>query len=323
MSEDPSLREIALPLALGAIGIGALVYGLHSALEQPGRSTHEVRSAPVASAVAGEFQPPSQAAIPAGPDGEAIRRGIEIFVHTGTAAKRYVGNDLSCGNCHLDGGRAANASPMWAAWVSYPAYRAKDGKINTMEDRIRACFTYSMNAQASPAATPPPYGDDIYRDLQSYFAWLATGARVGAKLNGAGYLKLHQPAQATDPGRGAKVFGENCAACHGDTGQGETKPDGSVAFPPLWGSRSFNWGAGMGKVATAAGFIRANMPLGNGYSLTEQQAWDVAAFLDSHERPPDPRQKGTTIEATRMAHHKDGDYYGQVIAGDLLGDGRP
>ena len=324
MNEEPTARELVLPLALIAAMIGAMVLAVHSAIQE--RDVPSTVPAPAASAsvlaLARDFHPPPQSAIPAGPEGEAIRRGMEIFLHTGTAAKQYTGSSLSCGNCHLDAGRAAKASPMWAAWVSYPAYRAKDGTINTMEDRIRGCFTYSMNAQASPAGGPPPYGDAIYRDLQTYFAWLATGAPTGAKMKGAGYLKLPKPAQTYDPERGAKVFAENCAACHGADGQGQKNADGTYAFPPLWGPRSFNWGAGMGKVANAAGFIKANMPFGQGYSLTDQQAWDVAAFVDSRERPADPRQKGSTIAETRKAHHPDGDYYGQTIGGDLLGDGK-
>ena len=97
-------------------------------------------------------------------------------------------------------------------------------------------------------------------------------------------------------------------------------PGGSYAFPPLWGPRAFNWGAGMGKLANAAGFIKANMPLGQGGTLSDQQAWDLAAFMDSRERPRDPRQTGS-VEETRQRHHAKGDYYGQTIDGDLLGDG--
>ena len=247
---------------------------------------------------------------------------MEIFLHTGTAATKYVGSSLSCGNCHLDGGRTANASPMWAAWGMYPAYRAKNGTINTMEDRIRGCFVYSMNAQASPAGTPPPYGDDIYRDLEIYFAWLATGVPIGTEMKGRGYLKLDPAVQAYDPQRGAMVFEENCSSCHGSDGHGMKNPDGTYAFPPLWGPDSFNWGAGMGKVANAAGFIKVNMPFGQGNTLSDQQAWDVAAYIDSRERPRDPRQKGS-IEQARKRFHKDGDYYGQTVSGDMLGDGKP
>ena len=126
--------------------------------------------APVEVAADAAFSPPAESTIPAGPDGDAIRRGRLIFTASAAHAGQYVGNGLTCSNCHLDAGRKADASPMWAAWVSYPAYRAKNGRVNTMEDRIRDCFLYSMNAPASKAGAPPPYGDDIYRDLQSYFA---------------------------------------------------------------------------------------------------------------------------------------------------------
>jgi hypothetical protein len=33
-----------------------------------------------------------------------------------------------------------------------------------------------------------------------------------------------------------------------------------------------------------------NMPLSKGKSLSDQQAWDVAAYVDSHSRPRDPRK---------------------------------
>lgn len=85
------------------------------------------------------FAPPAESAIPAGPGGDAIRRGQAIFTATSAHAGRYVGNGMTCSNCHLDAGRKADAAPMWAAWVSYPAYRAKNGRVNTMEDRIRDC----------------------------------------------------------------------------------------------------------------------------------------------------------------------------------------
>ena len=275
-------------------------------------------SAPDEIAADAAFSPPTDNTIPAGPNGDAIRRGRLIFTATTAHAGRYVGNGLTCSNCHLDAGRKADASPMWAAWVSYPAYRAKNGRVNTMEDRIRDCFLYSMNAPASKAGTPPPYGDNIYRDLQSYFAWLATGAPFGKPLPGRGFMKLDATPLGHDPDRGATVFADQCASCHGADGQGHANPDGTYAIPSLWGPRSYNWGAGMAGVATAAGFIKANMPYGQGNTLTDQQAWDVAAYIDSRERPRDPRQTATVEDARKQFHAK-GDYYGQKVDGKLLG----
>jgi len=247
------------------------------------------------------FTPPAETAIPAGPDGDAIRRGRAIFTQTRAEAPAYVGNGLVCSNCHLDAGRTANAAPMWA-----------NGRVNTMEDRISDCFLYSMNAPASRAKTPPPPGDPIYRDLEMYFAWLATGAPTGAQLPGRGFLKLAPTRLGHDPARGKQVFAAKCAACHGAHGEGQPSGDGSYSMPPLAGPATYNWGAGMTSVAILAGFVKANMPLGQGYSLNDQDAWDVAAYIDSRARPRDPRQTGS-IEEARKRYHTSGDYYGQVV----------
>jgi thiosulfate dehydrogenase len=310
-----AFRETTAMLALLAVIVVGLAVILQLSPDRTGAPT------PGEPELTG-FQPPDETTIPDGPEGDAIRRGKALFLQTRQMAPQYVGSGLNCGNCHLDAGRTAYSSPMWAAWGMYPAYRKKNDSINTMEDRIRGCFVYSMNAQASPAGVPPPYGDDIYRDLSSYFAWLAKGLPMGEAIPGRGFLKLDVPADGFDPARGQGVYQEHCIACHGANGEGMTNADGTYAYPPLWGPASFNWGAGMSRTADAAGFIKANMPLGMGGTLTDQQAWDVAAFVTSRERPRDPRQTGTIDEA-RARFHASGDYYGQTIDGDLLGDGVP
>src|SRR3546814_12501500 len=108
---------------------------------------------------------------------------------------------------------------LFRSWLTYPLYRSKNKQINTMEARIKGCFTYSMNAQDSPAGKAPPLGDQIYTDLQTYFHWLAKGAPTDTKLKGAGFIKLKETKLGYDPGRGAQVFQQNCASCHGAAGQ--------------------------------------------------------------------------------------------------------
>lgn len=230
------------------------------------------------------FQPPAEADMPKGEFGDMVRLGHDIFVNTQTYAKQYVGNGLNCVNCHLDAGRKANSAPLWAAYVAYPAYRKKNDKVNTFEDRLQGCFRFSMNG------TPPPQGSKELTALVTYAYWMAKGAPTGEQLLGRGYPVLPDPALKPDPKRGEAVFKENCAICHGANGEG-TKVGDKYAFPPLWGNDSFNGGAGMSRVKTAAEFIHANMPLGEGGKLTVQEAWDVAAFVDGHERPIDPRTK--------------------------------
>lgn len=229
------------------------------------------------------FTPPPDAATPKGPFGDMVRHGRALFTHTRDSLPQYVGNDLNCENCHLDAGRMANSAPMWAAWVDYPKYRSKNKMVNTMVDRVSGCFKYSENGKA-----PPPDGNEM-RALQSYFYWLASGAATGRTPAGAGYPTLRNPPLKPDSSRGAVLYASQCALCHGDNGEGRRSAEGRIVFPPLWGPRSFNSGAGMHKVATAAGFIKANMPLSRGNTLTDQQAWDAATFVDSHSRPADPR----------------------------------
>jgi thiosulfate dehydrogenase len=98
---------------------------------------------------------------------------------------------------------------------------------------------------------------------------------------------------------------------------------GAMRIPALWGDDSFNWGAGMQQVNNAAGFIKANMPLGQGYSLSDQEAWDVALFIDSHERPQDPRFKGSVAETRRLYHNDANSMYGQMVEGHVLGKNSP
>ncbi|MGO1500321.1 MAG: c-type cytochrome [Marinobacter sp.] len=270
----------------------------------------------------GFFAPPTDDAIPDDELGEAILRGREIFLNPGANATKYVGNSLACANCHLDAGRRPGSAPMWAASGMYPTYRGKNKMINTMEDRINGCFTFSMNGAQSPSGGPPPPGHQIYKDLESYFDWLATGAPNLVDLPGSGYPTPDEPEAGYDPARGEKVFEAQCAVCHGDDGQGRQDMNGRYAFPALWGPGSYNWGAGMHRVNTAAGFIYANMPLGQPYSLTAQEAWDVAAFVNTHERPPDPRQPGQmSVEEASEKYHEHKGYYGREVDGKIVGEG--
>lgn len=296
------LRDIGI-LASGIVG--ALMICLASAAE-PGANQSAAPDAPKA------FSPPNEASMPTDDFGKAVRMGEQIFNHTGENAGKYVGNSLNCASCHLDAGRRPNSSPLWAAYVSYPAYRSKNGHVNTLAERLQGCFRYSMNGKA------PPLGDPVLVSLEAYAYWLAKGAPVGVPIPGRGYPKLPPPTLKADYTRGSQVYAQHCALCHGTDGQGQSS-NGKSVFPPLWGPQSFNWGAGMHELQNAAGFIKANMPLGLGGTLSNQEAWDVALFMDSHERPQDPRFTGS-VESTRARYHNSpNSLYGQVVNGHVLG----
>jgi thiosulfate dehydrogenase len=259
--------------------------------------------------------------MPADQLGDAVRLGEAIFTQTFSHPKsaRYVGNTQTCEGCHLDAGRLAGAAPVWAAWVAYPAFRSKDQRLNTIAERIQGCFAYSMNAHGSAAGQAPPAGSDAMDALEAYIYWLASGAPTGDQaMPGRGYPALEVPAKGFDPGRGAEVFKAVCALCHGEDGQG-TWVRGELLFPPLWGPQSYAWGAGMQRIDTAAAFIKRNMPLGLAAGLSDQDAWDVAAFINAQERPQDPRYRGDIGETSRLYHAGPFDYYGKRAGPD----GRP
>lgn len=257
------------------------------------------------------FQPPLEKNIPDNDFGKMVKHGRDVFMDTQTYARPYVGNALNCVNCHLDAGRLANSAPLWAAYGTYPAYRAKTKKVDSIENRMQGCFMYSMNGKA------PAVDSDEMKSLVVYMYWMSEGAPVGKTLPGRVYLDLKKPKREVSWDAGEKVYQNNCLICHGKDGNGQYV-DGKTVFPALWGKNSFNWGAGMHRINTAAGFIKANMPLGQGGKLTDQEAWDVAYYVNSHERPKDPRQKGSVEEAKKDLHEENCSY-GKEIHGEKLG----
>ncbi|CUJ09777.1 c-type cytochrome [Achromobacter xylosoxidans] len=262
------------------------------------------------------FTPPSAASLPDTAFGKTVRQGEQIFLHTPQNAPQFAGNNLNCSSCHLDAGRRPDAAPMWAAYVMYPAYRAKNGHVNTLAERLQGCFRFSMNGK------PPAADDPVLVALQTYMFWLADKAPTGVPLKGHGYPKLAAPPQKADYLRGSQVYARNCAVCHGDEGQGQKNGEHWV-FPALWGPDSFNWGAGMHQIKNAAGFIKANMPLGRGGLLSDQEAWDVAYFMNAHERPQDPRHTESVAKTRAKYHDSEDSLYGLEINGHLLGSEAP
>ncbi|MEZ6079188.1 MAG: c-type cytochrome [Pirellulaceae bacterium] len=74
------------------------------------------------------------------------------------------------------------------------------------------------------------------------------------------------------------MYAEHCASCHADNGLGSE--DG----PPVWGDQSYNDGAGLSREAKLASWLKVAMPQDDPY-LSDQQAFDIAAFVNSHTRP--------------------------------------
>ncbi len=190
-------------------------------------------------------------------------------------AKAYVGNALNCANCHLDAGLNPNAASFVGLAAVYPEYRARKGRSITLAERINECFERSLNGKALPPDS------SRLQAVVAYIEWLSKGVPPGAAIPWRGIPRV-TPSRPPDAVHGKEIFAARCAFCHGAEGQG------TMAAPPLWGPRSYNIGAGMARLSVAASFIKANMPRGWGWALSDNEAYDVAAFINSRPRPDMP-----------------------------------
>lgn len=278
-----ALAAAALAGCLAAVGAQA-----------PSTAAPAGGSAAASPAGVASWAAPSVDTLPAGPWKEAVVYGRRLFSDTPAAigpevadeSMRYAGNNLSCQSCHLQGGTQKFGMPMVGVYGLFPAYIARENEVRTIEDRIEGCMERSMNGRALPV------GGREMKALVAYFAFLSTGVPVGRPVEGRGTPTLPLLDRAASAAAGEEVYRQKCTACHQAQGQGLRKGKAGDAqgylYPPLWGPDSFNDGAGMHRLIASASFIRANMPLGTRYdapALSVDEAWDVAAFINSQPRP--------------------------------------
>lgn len=256
-------REMGAVLALFALAAGVIV-------------SASGRAQPAPTAPPG-YVVPADSLIPAGPFGASIRRGRAILLHAGDSLPGHVGNRLTCTNCHREAGTSPISGPWVGSYASFPQYNARAGRVIRIEDRINECLRRSLNG------TPLDSDGRDMADIVSYLAFLSNGVPHGPRAPWLGYRRLTP--RAADAKAGAEVYAADCARCHGPDG------GGTAVAPPLWGDSSFAIGAGMSRINTAAAFIRWNMPFDRPGQLTDQQAYDVAAFVLSHPRPDTPRKE--------------------------------
>lgn len=197
--------------------------------------------------------------------------------------RQMIGNRLACASCHLDVGAEPGTLTLLQTTEHYPRFSGRQGGMTDIEDRINECMQRSMNGKPLPMDSPEMIA------MASYLRSL--GAQYSAM--GAGSKRADEPSAFKTPNRradvamGQVVYSTRCVSCHGHNGAGLLATGDlrqGYLFPPLWGPDSFNDGAGMNRVLTAARFIKARMPLGKA-DLSDDEAFDVAAFVNSKPRP--------------------------------------
>jgi thiosulfate dehydrogenase len=237
---------------------------------------------------------PEIGALPRDSHGLQVREGRDLITATYAyigpnapdASKRYAGNNLACGNCHLEAGTKKFGLPLFGLYDDFPQYSARAGGEISIEDRINSCMTRSMNGR--PLANDAPE----MQAMVAYIKFLSTGVARDQHLPGLGTGQMPELKRAADPSRGEPQYASHCAACHKTDGSGvrgsAAGSDLGYIMPPLWGRDTFNDGAGMARIITLANFIHFNMPHGADYlnpQISVDTAWDIAAFVLSHPRP--------------------------------------
>ncbi len=210
-------------------------------------------------------------------------------------ATRFVrGTHTTCTHCHQDAGdkqdangkRIQGSNNLGASWVMADMYDRFTGLILSHELRQMQCYINSSNG------FKPNIADDLIRDVTAYSRFLsaALGMKIGNRYLEQGMDEI--PASATgrrgdDYVRGAAVYREHCASCHGPQGFGLVA-DGRVIYPAVAGRNSFSLDSRMnfGAVNTIMpGFICRNMPPGQEGTLDPQSCRDVSYYLSTLPRP--------------------------------------
>jgi thiosulfate dehydrogenase len=248
---------------------------------------------------------------------EQIKWGYRIFVDTPAEAPRLTGGKVSCTNCHLNAGQRDRALPIVGVAGMFPEYNNRAVRLISLQDRVVDCFLRSENGthyldvanaeRDGPAADVlPSTGSKEVLAVTAYLAWLSRGYAVGANPSWRGRNSIAAdkliPPDKLDTRKGDELYVERCVSCHGPDGQGVQIGDKKAG--PLWGPDSWNDGAGAARVYTLAGIVRYTMPYLNPGSLTDEEAQNVAAFINSKPRPRYP--------------FKDRDYVGGKIPVDAV-----
>jgi len=225
-----------------------------------------------------------------------IKKGQDLFVHTSEylgpevldRSKRYAGTSMSCSSCHREAGTMPYAAPLVGTYGVYPQFQPRFGKTVTLENRINLCFTHSLSGRLVPEDSAE------MKAIAAYIEYLSRGVPKGAKLIGEKEMVVEEPKRAANLVRGAEVYTQQCAVCHGDDGLG--KRVGMVGdrkgyiFPPVWGSDATSESASMFRILSTFQYVYVNMPFGKATyakpALSKDDAYDVAGFVISHPRQP-------------------------------------
>ncbi|CAN5213846.1 c-type cytochrome [soil metagenome] len=260
------------------------------------------------------WHPPDESRIPAGWQGQQIRYGRDLIAHTAKylgpkGSVRHLSNGMNCQNCHLEAGTKVLGNNYSAVFSTYPKFRERSGSVETIVKRVSDCFERSLAGKA------PDSTSREMKAIVAYIQWLGADVPKGQRPNGVGLVKLPYLDRAADSTKGRIVYVAKCQVCHGVKGEGMKVAGASeYVYPPMWGPNSYNDGAGLYRLSGFAGYVKNNMPFGANYTnpqLTDEESWDVAAFINSMPRPHKDQSSDWPVLASKPIDFPVGPYADQ------------
>ncbi len=254
---------------------------------------------------------PDTSTISTNSEGEQIRYGRKLIANTSyyfgpNGIVQHSSNGMNCQNCHLDAGTKIFGNNYSAVASTYPKFRERSGSIESIYKRVNDCFERSLNGKALDTTSKE------MQAIKSYIIWLGKNVKKGEKPKGSGLSELAFLDRAADVEKGKTIYVQKCESCHNKNGEGKMNADNiSYQYPPLWGNSSYNIGAGLYRLSRFASYVKSNMPFGATYEnpqLTDEEAWDVAAFVNSQQRPTKDLSKDWPKISGKPVDHPFGTY---------------
>ena len=230
---------------------------------------------------------PEVGALPDDDHGRLVRRGRDLITATYAhierspdPAKRFAGNNLACSNCHLQAGAKKFGLPIFGLVELFSAIQCPPGAEITIEDRVNACMSRSLNGRALPLDSPE------MQAFVAYIRFLSTGVPAGKVLSGLGAGSMPELDRAADPVRGKAIYANACLSCRCRWLRNPPQPAdrrSRLHGPAAVGSGQFQQWRRHGP-ADHRGELRALQHAARN-GLPEpapvEQAWDVAAYMIS------------------------------------------
>ena len=236
-----------------------------------------------------DWHPPDTSQISFTPEGKLILYGRDLIANTAVylgpkGSVATITNGMNCQNCHLEAGTRFFGNNYGGVFSTYPRFRERSGSVENIYKRVNDCIERSLNGTRGL--------DTTSREMQAikaYITWLGQNVPKDVKPVGTGIKDLPFPDRSADPARGQRVYIQNCQRCHGANGEGSLNAESTAyIYPPMWGTHSYTTAAGLFRISRFAGYVKYNMPFDaphNSRAITDDEAWDVAAFVNSQPRP--------------------------------------